>query len=971
MSIAFDSAWGVLSKREVESHSQLPLDMVRDLEFPLDNLKRDAGEEIPGRKNWLKPQMLARIKNLAGFDADSKYGERLTRIGRRQMDYGKEDEYQPGTGISADNWDTILHHNEIEGILEELNRRAARKGKEFVPDKETQRFLDHIASIDPRVLGEDEDYYQAISRLAGSGDREDDSGAGAGYYRKVGTFKDDPEHVYKVPKGTQGSRAPGEEVFDNAISMALERMGYPFIGERPVKGRSRADSMLVRQPRAFAVGDFPHDMRREMGAITHPNAQSHGTLSVPSLVDESGSRAARYIRDYLEDAELEAGGEGLEGHRLAGLRHLLPRVDEHNTEEGQIEREGTDKIQNERLSNLISRFQLSGIDRGDKQSAKKVPSGLNRPQNITQIMQADDLHGQNLGVKDGKLQIIDPMYSGMTGKNFLTVEPERKKKLGIVGDTREVSAGKMGRGGLSGLLNMLYGSHGEQMMEAARGLEDSKLGYREGWNPNQPGSFFEDEGREEKLSNRELEALMHRMRSPAMRYRQILEQALPYLEENVRDELPDFAEGLPDRQFYQPWFDTLLEAMDKKRAEKEALEGLSEDQMFGDDGGRSYTDDRNENEEEMERIARQMRKLGGHVDSALEYKRFLQLLANMKEDPEQMRMFEFANPTSAKFGEVIREAATRPEVSMESALEQIDHEPLPRIGSGIPGGMATVVGADNMKRLYDEAMASIRAKRGDLAEGMNEPYGEGRQKPLSERAPEAFEEQAKPRVTERMVVIYNLLSNQYGEEVAQRWWDKYGGGSFIESLGAEGYKAHKLVDEENRDSRYGTGEVQDYGGLLASHPAWQAADEFLEHKKELEGKVPDLEDIQASQERVGGQALEDMMANVDDMPPEWQEKFKQMSGISQRAGDIARGQRYQGESNAETEALREFYKVYGREAAQDMFDSWLAGGEMPFDATGKLISNQAAVENAQMLSPIPWLDQEMNNINWPPGVGMA
>lgn len=957
--------------------------------FPADNVKEQLGEPQRERLEWTKPGMLARIKNLAGFNLDTEYGERLDQAKQRSMRL-QGDEPTSTPGIDESNFDTELHINEIGAILNELNRRAAKRGKEFVPDKETQAYLDHIASVDPRERRDGESYYDAISRLSGAGSRDGDTGAGAGYYRYAATFKDDPENVYKVPQTYgKGSRVPGSDIMDNAIAMALERMGYPFVAERPVKGTGRSDAMLVRQPRAFGVSDFPEQLRQEMGAINQDDDyRSGGTPTQETMLTHGPYGSANEIRNIIRGIlEEEDENDPKVAAKLRGLRALLPKVDMDSDESVRV---GEEKLQNERMKEIIGRIteRSSGNANEDRMSRGKVVGGTERFQNLAQMMNAGDLHSGNLGIRDGKLQVIDPMFQGETisptevlphhPQHFLDLEPRRRKKLNWVGDTSEASSTAMGRAGLSGLLSMLYGSHGEQMMEAASALADKDKGKRIG----HLDTYNDD--RKGPMNDRNFEAMMNLMRSPALRYRQALESILPYYEESVRDELPGFAESLPDRDFYQPWFDTLLEALEEKQKEKEMLENKDLSNMPGDTPEarrrilRQHESDLEENERQIRGISRQMRDIGGNVDKAIAYKRFMQLLADIKEDPEQSRLFEFANPTSAKFGEAIREAATRPKLSMESVLDQIDHEPLPR-RAGESGEPATVVGADRLKRLYDEAIEGLKAYRGEKVDDFEHWSwnNEDPLPPLSERAPDAYEEQAEPRVAEKMLIIYNLLENQYGRNVADNWMSKYGSGSFIETLGAEGFKPHVLPTDETEEYEAGrwnegSGAVQDYGGVLESHPAWQVADEFLRDKAKREKETPDLDDIRIAQEQIGEKALEDMMANVDDLPPEWREKFKQMGYIPDRAQDIARDQLRDASVNAETLALQEFFKRYSQAAAQEALDSWKAGGELQFDNTGRMIDSPQAVEQAQMFDVPAYYAQDLRNINWPAGmVGVA
>lgn len=952
--------------------------------FPADNVKEELGEPQRERLEWTKPGMLARIKNLAGFNLDTEYGERLDQAKQRVHRNREDGPYESTLGIGEDNFDTERHINEIGAILAELNRRAAKKGKEFVPNKETQAYLDHIASVDPRERRDGESYYDAISRLSGAGDREGDTGAGAGYYRYAATFKDDPENVYKVPQSYgKGSRVAGSDIMDNAIAMALERMGYPFVAERPVKGKSRRDAMLVRQPRAFGVSDFPEQLRQEMGGLNQDDDfRQGGTPTIESMLSGGPVSAANEIRYKIKEIEEGAGENGglstEDVQKIRGLRALLPKVDMDSEESVRV---GEETLQNKRIRDIIGHLtqRSSGNANEDRMSTEKVAGGADRAQNIAQMMDAKDLHSGNLGIRDGKLQVIDPMFQGESPQHFLDLPAKRRKKLNWLGDTSEASPTAMGPAGLSGLLGMLYGSHGEQMMEAASALADKDRGKRIGHLDT-----YNDE-RKGPMNDRNFEAMMHLLRSPALRYRQALESILPYYEESVRDELPGFAEGLPDRDFYQPWFDTLLEALEQKQKEKEILDSEDLSQYDGETPEarrkalRQREQDIEENERQIRGISRQMSEIGGNVDKAVAYKRFMQLLADIKDDPEQSRLFEFANPTSAKFGEAIREAATRPKLSMESVLDQIDHEPLPRRASGESGAPATVVGANKLKRLYDEAIAGLKAYRGGMADDFEHWSwnNEDPLPPLSERAPDAYEEQAEPRVAEKMLLIYNLLENQYGRNVADNWMSKYGSGSFIETLGSEGFKPHVLPKDETEEydeKRWneGTGAAQDYGGVLESHPAWQVADEFLHDKAKQEQELPDFDDIREAQKQIGEKALEDMMANVEDLPPEWREKFKQMGYIPDRAEDIARDQVRDASVNAETLALQDFFRQYGREAAQDALDSWKAGGELQFDTTGRMIDSPQAVEQAQMFDVPAYFAQDFRNINWPAGmVGVA
>ena len=967
--------------------------------FPVDKVKDELGEPQRERLEWQKPGLLARIKNLAGFSPDTDYGRNLEQAKRSRFNsnaernqrarQGDTGEYRSTLGIGERNFDTELHVNEIGAILAELNRRAAKKGKEFVPNKETQAYLDHIASVDPRELKEGESYFDAIARLSGRGYRDADTGAGSGYYRHAATFKDDPEHVYKVPQSpnkVESNRVLGADIMDNAIAVALQSMGYPFIPEEPVKGKGLADAILTRQPRAVGVSAFPSHLREEMGSLNQSDPHYPLTPDSPTVMGTRPQAMANEIKDKIREIERRQKKVGLsaeDNRRLIALHALLPRVDMDSEESMRV---GEEKLQNQRLNEIIGRLnrKSSGTSNKDNLSPKKVftthryVGGSERAQNIPQLMQLGDMHSANLGLRDGKLQIIDPMFSGFKGQNFLNLDPKRRKLLNWVGDTEDSQVGPsaMGPAGLSGLLGMLYGSHGEQMMEAARGLADKDRGRRLGYLDSYEAR--NDEDRKGTLNDRTLESMMDLMRSPAVRYRQALESILPYYEESVRDELPGFAEGLPDRDFYEPWFQNLLETLDEKQKEKEMLENKDLSDLPGDTPEarrkalREHEEEVMENERMIGAVRSRLKSIGSSVDKQVAYKRFLQLLADIKEDPEQSRLFEFANPTSAKFGEAIREAATRPKLSMESVLEQIDHEPHPRM-AGERGEPATVVGADKLKRLYDEAIAGLKSYRGAQLE---QRVAEEGLAPLSERAPDVYERQSEPRVAEKMLLIYNLLENQYGRNVADNWMSKYGSGSFIETLGAEGYKSHELprdIDEDIGDRwDEGTGVLQDYGGVLETHPAWQAANEFLSDKEKREAELPDFGDIEEAQRQVGDQALQDMIANVENMPPEWQEKFKRMGGVSDRARDIARDQLRDASMNVESQALQDFYRTYGRQAAQEALDSWKAGGELQFDATGRMIDSPQAVEQAQMFEVPAWFNQDLRNINWPAGmVGVA
>ena len=965
--------------------------------FPVDKVKDELGEPQRKRLEWQKPELLARIKNLAGFSPDTDYGRNLNEAKRSHSEYrdfrnarrGDESgEYKPILGIEEKNFDTELHINEIGAILAELNRRAAKKGKEFVPDKETQKYLDHIASVDPRELKEGESYFDAISRLSGRDYSHSDTGAGEGYYRRAATFKDDPEHVYKVPQSpfkVENARVAGADIMDNAIAVALQSMGYPFIPEEPVKGKGLADAMVVRQPRAVGVSTYPSHMREEMGSFNQ-NDMYPLTPDSPTVMGTRPKIMANEIKDRIREIENKQRKVGLsaeDNRSLIGLRALLPRVDMDSEESMRV---GEEKLQNQRLNEIIGRLnrQSSGTSNKDNLSRLKVQSthrrvgGSERPQNIVQLLHNADMHDANLGIRDGKLQVIDPMFSGFKDQSFLSLEPRRRKLLNWLGDTEDSQVGRaaMGPAGLSGLLGMLYGSHGEQMMEAARGLADKDRGRRLGYLDSYEAR--NDEDRKGTLKDRTLESMMNLMRSPAVRYRQALESILPYYEESVRDELPGFAEGLPERDFYEPWFQNLLETLDEKQKERKMLANKDLSDLPGDTPEarrralREHEDEVMENDRQIDAVRSRLKSIGSSVDKQVAYKRFLQLLADIKEDPEQSRLFEFANPTSAKFGEAIREAATRPKLSMESVLDQIDHEPLPRM-AGERGEPATVVGADKLKRLYDEAIAGLKSYRGAQLE---EKVAQEGLAPLSERAPDVYERESEPRVAEKMLLIYNLLENQYGRNVADNWMSKYGSGSFIETLGAEGYESHELprdIDEEIGDRwDEGTGVLQDYGGVLETHPAWQAANEFLSGKKRREAELPDYGDIEEAQRQIGLQALEDMIANVENMPSEWQEKFKRMGGVSDRAREIARDQLRDASVNAETLALQDFYRTYGQQAAQEALDSWKAGGDLQFDATGRMIDSPQAVEQAQMFEVPAWFNQDLRNINWPAGmVGVA
>jgi hypothetical protein len=294
--------------------------------------------------------------------------------------------------------------------------------------------------------------------------------------------------------------------------------------------------------------------------------------------------------------------------------------------------------------------------------------------------------------------------------------------------------------------------------------------------------------------------------------------------------------------------------------------------------------------------------------------------------------------------------------------------------------MATVVGADNLRNRYNEAIEGLTEVRGGLADKHNRVSYKDEGPPLSERSPDSHAEQAAPRVGEKMVIIYNLLANQYGEGVAKRWWDKYGGGSYIQTLGAEHYQPDKIPLPEDDPARglvgHGSGELQDYGGVLSSHPAWQAVEEFLREKQAAEKRVPDYSSVRDAEKAVGNKALNAMLEHVKEqegLPPEWEESFAEMAGVRPRAGAIAEEKHDLAMMNAETEALQEMFRKLGRIPAQEEIDAWRAEGQIagvpPFDAAGNVLDD---AERAQMFNLPSFWNQGVQNINWPAGmVGVA
>ena len=97
-----------------------------------------------------------------------------------------------------------------------------------------------------------------------------------------------------------------------------------------------------------------------------------------------------------------------------------------------------------------------------------------------------------------------------------------------------------------------------------------------------------------------------------------------------------------------------------------------------------------------------------------------------------------------------------------------------------------------------------------------------------------------------------------------------------------------------------------------------------------------------------------------------------MGGVSARADNIASDKHEQAMMNAEGEGLQDMFGQLGEITAQEQIASDMAGtgaqGKPSYDAAGNLIIRP---EGNQMFNLPSFWNQDLNNVNWPAGLGVA
>lgn len=397
-----------------------------------------------------------------------------------------------------------------------------------------------------------------------------------------------------------------------------------------------------------------------------------------------------------------------------------------------------------------------------------------------QYMGVEDLHGENVGTHEGKLKVIDPMFDNPlvgavagAGLGRLRSNLGMASREGIEEDVKRLQD-------VGSPHDWLYGTHGEQMREALEGFESPEVGsrYQEGWADGSEN--VDDEGEKEGgvSSRNSVERAMKRLRSPSARYDFLLEQYLPLLMAGRREDLSRFSEALPKREHYDPWFESIMDTI---------REGDGMDRV-ADDGGRLPIGDRLKQNEEYKMAVEALQQATEDEGALDTLRRQTKLLGSIADDPEQMRLFEFANPTSAKFGEIMREAAQRPSADIRTAFEQL---------------------------------------------GLGEPTRE--QLDVFYNKLEDFKSRGKsPTEPEKMHVVRWTLrhlgdNKQIREDAAKEWDEAHGFGSMIQR------ETTRPLDESERKERQGG-----FRGISATHPAYTSTESGSRFRDIIQPLLPHI-----------------------------------------------------------------------------------------------------------------------------------
>ena len=696
MSLAFDSAWGVLKKESLGGWIDRELASLHGRRNESRWKGRLRGESVsmpkPGHldrrlaskgrsKQWLKLELEMRLREMQD-NGDLERGnlndiDEFNRIVGELIRRGKE--------IPADILSYMKANPHGVGFLAGDTQYLQGQGRSPIPEVEDHRDKRRQAIKDAFELESEENRFNEVEgeRLRDRIERLSGGDVESGAFREG--IQDTPTDFLKIPKqnlierklGLEQSRGVGDEMTDNAIMAALASMGLPYVPEVPVKGTNWRDFGAVRQALANVGTRKPKD---------HP--------------------------DYEDDRFWDEDEELFDVKRR--------RLGWHNAARKRIRDE----------------------------KATGYASG-----SFPQYMGVQDLHGQNLGTHEGKLKVIDPMFdnplvNAVAGDSGL--DKFRLRNLGMA--SREDASGQDVKRlqDAGSPHNWLYGTHGEQMREALEGFESPEVGSRdqEGWS----------EGDDHVRRQSRMQRGMRRLRSPSARYDFLLEQYLPLLMAGRRKDLSRFSEALPKREYYDPWFESIMDTI---------REG---DGLNLDDGGKQ-----NEEYKMAVEALQQATKDEGALDTL---RRQTKLLGSIADDPEQMRLFEFANPTSAKFGEIMREAAQRPSADINTAFEQL--------GLGEP--------TKEQLDIYYNKLKNIDTDN-DMTRG--KPPTEPEKMHAVKQALKFFGESTLPSLKIR-------------EDAAKEWDEVHGFGSMIHGEAGDG---SKMKEREGG-----------FRGISASHPAWTSTE---------------------------------------------------------------------------------------------------------------------------------------------------